>query len=68
MAAWARFCTSRRHRVCVACHAGIERGQRYQRSTCTPNHDGMGNPRWWTLIHCVGCATRYGYVDPVGAS
>jgi hypothetical protein len=33
----------------------IQPGQLYAEHVASPDHDGMGNQRWWRMIECSDC-------------
>lgn len=53
---------------CGPCHRDIEPGEVYLENVISPEHDDLGNPGWWRMAECAGCATRYGRGHLVGAS
>ena len=52
---------SRLHRRCD-CGAWIKPGDYYLSCVASPHHDDLGNPHWWRLFECEGCATKRGNV------
>lgn len=51
---------SRRWRRCDRCGDGIQRGDRYVHSVASPQHDDLGNTKWWRLTECEPCARACG--------
>jgi len=73
MATFTRFHTARKQYRCIGsgidtCRRTIEPGDRYARVVATPDHDGMGNERWWRLRECLPCAAFYGHPDPAAVT
>ena len=48
--------TSRKFHRCERCNARIEPGDRYLFSVASPDHDDLGNTKWWPLAECRECA------------
>lgn len=51
---------ARTFKRCESCGTGIAAGEEYLAHSCSPNHDGLGNPGWWHLAECRDCAIRVG--------
>lgn len=41
---------------CDTCRTRIDRGEDYLEHVCSPNHDGLGNTKWWRIYECENCA------------
>lgn len=51
---------SYRFRICDSCKGSIKVGDRYLEHVASPEHEDLGNPRWWRSRECEECARRYG--------
>jgi hypothetical protein len=51
---------ARKPRTCTGCDDRIPVGDAYLAQVCSPNHDGLGNEKWWQVDECASCANRYG--------
>lgn len=54
---------SRRLRYCenVGCQTRvIAVGDRYLEAVASPDHDGLGNVKWWRITECEPCARARG--------
>lgn len=45
---------------CDTCTGAIEKAEPYLEHVISPNHDGLGNPKWWRMRECEDCARRAG--------
>lgn len=54
--------TRRRARKAHRCGCGnrIRPGELYLEHVASPQHEDLGNTRWWRLPECSECAERYG--------
>lgn len=37
----------------------IQPGDQYVEHVASPQHDVLGNTKWWRSAECLGCATLY---------
>lgn len=51
--------TARKHHKCP-CLRTIKPGERYLVHVASPNHDDLGNERWWRVPECGACARQSG--------
>ena len=52
--------TSRKQRACSRCFREIKPGDVYAEHVASPDHDGMGNQKWWRIAECLPCCATCG--------
>ena len=58
--------TARKERIC-SCRRTIKPGTQYLEHVISPQHDDLGNERWWRAAECSVCAVDSGRAELLAA-